>query len=163
MGHFRVKVYKEYFDFAAAHFITFLGRCETIHGHNYRVEVELDGQTGPDGFVYNFSDLKPLVRQLCSSLDHKMLLAAHNPHIKYKQQGEELEVTFAKRRYLFPLDEVAMLPINNTTAEELAQYLLKQLKAAIIAQNRPEQTTLTKIEVAVEEQPGQSAYYFEEW
>lgn len=163
MGQYRVKVYKEYFDFAAAHFITFLGRCETLHGHNYRVEVTLNGDTGPDGFVYNFSDLKPLVRQLCGSLDHKMLLAAHNPHITYTHENTELIVTFAKRRYVFPFEEVAMLPINNTTSEELAQYLLKQLKTAIIAQNRPEKATLTGIEVAVEEQPGQSAHYFEEW
>lgn len=163
MSQYRVKVYKEYFDFSAAHFVTFLGRCETIHGHNYRVEVALEGERGPDFYVYNFSDLKPLVRAACDALDHKMLLAAHNNHLEYREQGEETEVVFGKRRYLFPTPEVAMLPLENTTAELLASYLLKQLKAAITKQARPELATLRRIEVGVEEQPGQAAFYAEDW
>ena len=163
MSQYRIKVYKEYFDFSAAHFITYLGRCETLHGHNYRVEVVLEGERGPDSYVYNFSDLKPLVRQACAELDHKMLLAAHNTHLQYTTQGEELEVIFGSRRYLFPLSEVALLPIENTTAELLASYLLSNLKIAMKAQARPEMATLSRIAVEVEEQPGQAACYIEDW
>src|SRR4051794_40922002 len=112
--NYRVRVYKENFDFSAGHFITFGGLCETLHGHNYRVEVQLVGENGPDRFVYNFSDLKPLVRQECSLLDHRMLLATKNPLLQYEYSEDEVEVRFGARRYLFPRAEVALLPVENT-------------------------------------------------
>ncbi len=169
MSQYRVKVYKEYFDFSAAHFITYGGRCETLHGHNYHVEVTLEGERGPDSFVFNFSDLKPLVRRICDSLDHKMLLADHNALLKYqlnyeaKSAEQTIEVTFGKRRYLFPLEEVMRLPIENTTAEAIAAYILNQLRQALTIQARPELATLRRLEVGVEEQPGQAAFYSENW
>lgn len=163
MSNYRVNVYKQDFDFSAAHFITYSGRCETLHGHNYRVEVSLSGQNGPDAFLYNFSDLKPLVRQECKALDHMMLLAARNPLIKYTEQGQDLEVIFETRRYVFPKNEVVLLPIENTTAEALAFHLLSRIKEGMHQQNRIEFKNLQRIEVMVEEQPGQAAYYSEEF
>ncbi len=162
MSKFRVGVYKQNFDFSAAHFITYGGRCETLHGHNYRVEVALSGENGPDAFLYNFSDLKPLVRQECDALDHKMLLAANNSKLSYRHGDNEIEVAFEARRYTFPLNEVVLLPIENTTAELLAFYLLGRIRAGLEEQKRPELARLRQIEVMVEEQPGQAAYYAEE-
>ncbi len=162
-SNYRVRVYKEYFDFSAGHFITFGGQCETLHGHNYRVEVQLTGQNGPDRFVYNFSDLKPVVRQECNALDHKMLLAIKNPLLQYQQTENEVEVRFGARRYLFPLAETALLPLENTTAEELAAYLLGRIRAHLTQQQRPELSGLSHIEVGVEEKPGQMAFYSEEF
>ncbi len=162
-GNFRVRVYKEDFDFSAGHFITFGGKCEKLHGHNYRVEVALSGENGPDRYVYNFSDLKPLVRAECKALDHRVLLALDNPLLSYSYSEDELEVRSGGRRYVFPLSEVTLLPIQNTTAEELAVYLLGRLKAGLLAQARPELAQLRLLEVGVEEQPGQMAYYSEEF
>ncbi|MEI6043663.1 MAG: 6-carboxytetrahydropterin synthase [Chloroflexota bacterium] len=163
MSNFKVSVYKQFFDFSAGHFITYGSRCETLHGHNYRVEVALFGENGSDGFVYNFSDLKPLVRQECKALDHLMLLAAHNPHLTYTYGEGEVEVRFGTRRYLFPQEEVILLPIENTTAELLAYYLLRQIRAGLSQQARVELEKLHRIEVMVEEQPGQAAFYAEEF
>ena len=48
-GEFRVSVTKDYLVFASAHFITFSGhRCETLHGHNYRVGVVVEGALDPE-------------------------------------------------------------------------------------------------------------------
>ncbi|MEI7554882.1 6-carboxytetrahydropterin synthase [Candidatus Chlorohelix sp.] len=160
MGY-RIKVYKENFDFSAAHFITTSGRCESLHGHNYRVEVMLEGESGADAFLYNFSDLKPLVRLECNALNHKMLLARDNQQLRYNITGEELEALYQNRRYVFPVAEVVMLPVLNTTAEELARYLTGCIRKRILELNRPETKLLQAIEVGVEEQPGQAAYYFE--
>ena len=165
MSQYYVRVYKEDFDFSAAHFITYSGRCETLHGHNYHVEVNLEGERGPDSYVYNFSDLKPAVRRICASLDHKMLLADLNPLLKYQveEETQSIQVTFGKRRYVFPLDEVVRLPINNTTAEAIAAYILGLLRIELTDQARPELQTLRRIGVGVEEQPGQAAFYAEDW
>ena len=158
---YRVKVYKEYFDFSAGHFITFGGHCETIHGHNYRVEVLLEGENGPDFFLYNFSDLKPLVRQECEELNHKMLLAGNNSLIDLEIQNNEIQARFKDRRYVFPANEVVLLPVENTTAEQLARYLSGRIRERLLALNLPETAGLRQIEVGVEEKPGQAAYYFE--
>ena len=50
-SNFRVQVSKDYLVFASAHFITFRGhQCETLHGHNYRVGVAVEGAAMGGGF-----------------------------------------------------------------------------------------------------------------
>ncbi len=123
----------------------------------------MSGQNGPDRFLYNFSDLKPVVREECAALDHRMLLAANNMLLSYTYTESEVEVRTGTRHYLFPLAEVALLPVENTTAEELAAYLLGRIRDRLRSQARIENANLTTIEVGVEEQPGQMAYYSAEF
>src|SRR5262249_4273400 len=61
---FRVEVSKDYLVFASAHFITFRGhQCESLHGHNYRVGVAVEGAVDSEClFVLDFSVLKRIVR-----------------------------------------------------------------------------------------------------
>ena len=63
---FKVTVSKDYLVFSSAHFITFRGhQCETLHGHNYRVGVTVEGSVDDEClFVVDFSILKKIVRQL---------------------------------------------------------------------------------------------------
>ncbi len=52
---FRIRLDKEHHVFAAAHFITFAGDiCERLHGHNYRVAVELAGPLDDNSYVVGF-------------------------------------------------------------------------------------------------------------
>jgi 6-pyruvoyltetrahydropterin/6-carboxytetrahydropterin synthase len=62
-------------EFAAAHFLShYHGKCENLHGHNYRVRVwvrgaELDG----GGMLVDFGVLKQKLRELIAGLDHTNL------------------------------------------------------------------------------------------
>src|ERR1044071_9794360 len=89
-GEYRISVEKDYLVFAAAHFITFAGhRCETLHGHNYRVRVVVEGALDPDSwYVFDFGVVKRIMRKLCDDIGHKVLLAAENPHLQIAQQGD---------------------------------------------------------------------------
>src|ERR1044072_7903 len=89
-GEFRVLVTKDYLVFASAHFITFSGhRCETLHGHNYRVGVTGEGALDPGSWsVFDFGVLKRIMRKLCDDIDHKVLLAAENPHLQIAEAGD---------------------------------------------------------------------------
>src|SRR5207247_345143 len=80
-GAFKITVTKEDLVFAAAHFITLPGhRCETLHGHNYRVGAVVEGGLEPETwFVVDFIALKRLLKELTEELDHRVLLPAHNP------------------------------------------------------------------------------------
>src|SRR5918997_1161893 len=91
---FRVQVSKDYLVFASAHFITFKGhQCETLHGHNYRVGVAVEGTLDSETlFVLDFSVLKQITRKLVDEIDHKVLLPRHNPKLAFREEGGRLAV-----------------------------------------------------------------------
>ena len=60
----RVSVEKNRLRFAAAHFATFFGECEPLHGHNYVISVELEGDLTEDSWVWDFGDLKQLTKNI---------------------------------------------------------------------------------------------------
>ncbi len=61
--------------FAAAHNLReYHGKCEDLHGHNYKVRVILEGkELDSTGLVYDFVHLKQVIRNVIGSLDHKYL------------------------------------------------------------------------------------------
>src|SRR5436853_7849579 len=78
----KVKVEGGYLRFSSAHFITFGGKCERLHGHNYGVLVEIEGELGEDQVVFDFTVLKRLTREICQRLDHRFLLPLQNPQLE---------------------------------------------------------------------------------
>ena len=157
-GNFRVSVTKDYLVFASAHFITFAGhRCEGLHGHNYRASVTVEGALNQESwFVFDFVELKRIMKRLCDEIDHKVLLATQNPKLQVAEQGDSVTVAYeGKPRYVFPKLDCALLPIPNTTVEMLAQYLAGRVRAELGGGA----VHLKTIEVEVEENFGQSAVY----
>lgn len=61
--------------FAAAHSLRhFKGRCEALHGHNWRVEVVVRGsQLDQAGLVMDFAVIKQFMNQVLDNLDHRHL------------------------------------------------------------------------------------------
>jgi 6-pyruvoyltetrahydropterin/6-carboxytetrahydropterin synthase len=160
-SHFRVQVSKDYLVFASAHFITFRGhQCETLHGHNYRVGVAVEGSVDAEAFfVLDFSVLKQVTRRFVDEIDHKVLLPTQNPKLSYHEDGDRLRVDyFGQPTYVFPRRDCALLPIQNSTAEMLAQYLGGRVRDEL---TRAGHTHLTLLELEVEENYGQAATYRE--
>ena len=54
-----------------AHFLPGHPRCGQVHGHTYRVEVMIEGETREGGMVLDFSDLKTLTREVLQKYDHR--------------------------------------------------------------------------------------------
>ena len=158
-GEFRVSVTKDYLVFASAHFITFAGhRCECLHGHNYRARVTIEGDLNQESwFVFDFVELKRIMKRLCDEIDHLVLLPMKSARVGVVEQGDTVAVSVDGRpRYVFPRRDCALLPIPNTTVEMLAQMLTERLHAELQAQGAK---GLTAIEMEVEENFGQSAVY----
>jgi 6-pyruvoyltetrahydropterin/6-carboxytetrahydropterin synthase len=90
-------VFKD-FTFSAAHRIRgHTGGCENLHGHNYRVRVQVEAETLDRlGMVIDFADLKAVVGEIAGRFDHRVI--------------NELE----------PFDE------RNTTAELLAEWICRE-------------------------------------
>lgn len=62
-------------SFSAAHFLRdYNGKCENLHGHNYKVFVHVQGnKLNEGGMLLDFSILKKTLRAVCEKLDHKNL------------------------------------------------------------------------------------------
>ncbi len=158
-GAFRVSVTKDYLVFASAHFITFAGhRCEGLHGHNYRARVTIEGDLNQESwFVFDFVELKRIMKRLCDEIDHLVLLPLESDRIGVVEDGDTVSVSVdGKPRYVFPRRDCALLPIPNTTVEMLAQMLTERLQAELQTLGAK---GLTAIEMEVEENFGQSAVY----
>jgi 6-pyruvoyltetrahydropterin/6-carboxytetrahydropterin synthase len=159
MQSFRVQVTKDYLVFCSAHFITYSGHlCESLHGHNYRTSVILEGALDQNWYVFDFTQLKRLTKRLVDELDHRVLLPRDNPLIRLSESDGHIHAQYKESRYLFPAQDTVILPIPNTTAEMLAQYLARRVLDELAGQGV---TTISAIEVEVEESFGQSAVYRE--
>jgi len=86
-------------EFAAAHFLAdFHGKCERLHGHNYRVLAHARGDSlDGGGMLIDFGVLKGALREVCAALDHSNL--NDNPEF-----------------------------LNNPSAERIARYVFGELK-----------------------------------
>jgi len=62
-------------DFAAAHFLRdYNGKCENLHGHNYKVYAHVRGpELNEGGMLLDFTKLKGALREVCRQLDHTNL------------------------------------------------------------------------------------------
>jgi 6-pyruvoyltetrahydropterin/6-carboxytetrahydropterin synthase len=142
--------------FSAAHFTTFGGECEPLHGHNYDVLVEIEGSLTADSWVLDFGDVKRIVAGLCGELDHKFLLPLRNSTLDVIASDDEFEIRFADRRYVMPKADVVELDIDNSTAERLAEWFAGRIREALgdrSAQN------VASVTVGVEEAPGQAGWF----
>jgi 6-pyruvoyltetrahydropterin/6-carboxytetrahydropterin synthase len=69
---YRLKVIS---NFSAAHNLRdYKGKCEALHGHNYKVEVVLEGSMlDNNGLLIDFKDIKESLKKVIDKLDHKYL------------------------------------------------------------------------------------------
>jgi 6-pyruvoyltetrahydropterin/6-carboxytetrahydropterin synthase len=63
------------FNFSSSHFLTeYHGKCETLHGHNYKLIVTIKGPIKNDGLVMDYKIIKETVNEkVIEKLDHKHL------------------------------------------------------------------------------------------
>jgi 6-pyruvoyltetrahydropterin/6-carboxytetrahydropterin synthase len=149
---FEITVRGDRHAFAAAHFLTYGGgQCEALHGHNYRVAVTVRGELDEHGLVLDFLVLRDAIEALLAPLDHRTLLAGRSAHLRLAEEGDTVSVTTPERRMSFPLEDVVVLPIANTSAELLASHLAEALLERLgeTAGGAP-----SEIVVEVEESPG---------
>ena len=89
--------------FAAGHALrNYKGKCENVHGHNYRVRVTIEGQQlDPTGLLVDFVEVSGLLGGAIDYLDHRFI------------------------NDLAPFDEI------NPSAENIAKYFYDRLNGGI--------------------------------
>lgn len=133
------------------------GTREPLHGHNYRVQVKGDALELNSDMVFDFLDIKPIVREICDSLDHKLIIPKGNDKLKIFEEEKNFRIECPDESlFSIPKQDVILLPIENTSSERLAIYLSEQIRKATWDKF---QFKFKELEVEVEETPGQSAIY----
>ena len=152
MSEYSVRIAGDNLIYSAAHFIMLPGGiCEPLHGHNFRVAVELSGPLDEGGCVIDFLVLLEIMKSILAEVDHAVLLPARHPAIQVSAGVAEVEVRFAARRWVFPRPECRLLPVVSTTVELMADYLAQRLLAVLADRGiaRPQ-----RVRIELEESPG---------
>jgi len=111
------------FCFDASHMLdNHGGKCRNLHGHTYRLVVEIEGPLinhGPNnGMVADFSQLKMLVNtHLLEQLDHAFL---YNENNENETKIAKLLINMDRKVFAFP---------SCTTAELMSSYIYHHLSA----------------------------------
>lgn len=159
MERWSIAVEKEYLKFSCAHFLIFPdGSAERLHGHNYRVYAEVEGLLSRFGLVIDFQHIKPVIRALCDELDEHWIVPGEHDELRVEQSEDgQTRIRYRERRYQAPSEDVLVLPINNTSAENLAAYLGRELRSRL--QQRFPELEVRRLRLGVEETPGQRGIY----
>lgn len=146
---------KEDFKFSAAHFTLFPGGgAELLHGHNYRVRLELSGaHLDEEGLLVNLDLVKRAVRAFCARLDSRTLVPTESSRLRWARQEGGIEVRLGERLYLFPEADTLLLALPNTSIELLARLLWHELVPRLAG------TGVDHLAVSVEETAGQLCWY----
>jgi 6-pyruvoyltetrahydropterin/6-carboxytetrahydropterin synthase len=152
---FQLRLAKEDFAFAAAHFTLFPDEAaERLHGHNYRVRVELSGaELDAFGLLVPVAPMKARIRAVCAALAEHVLIPEKSPLLALRHEADAVHVGLGARSYRFPKSEVRLLPLPNVTIEALAQHVFGELAPALAG------SPVRRLRVEVEESSGQSAAF----
>lgn len=147
---------KQNFKFSSAHFLIFdENSAERLHGHNYQVRVEIgvpDSEAlRTTGFFIDFNLFKKYIKSALDRWDERVILPEFHPDMRFQKIGPTLEVRFRERFYAFPANEVVLLPVTNTSVEQLSRLLAEDF----IREFRPHKVTYVRVQV--EETAGQGA------
>lgn len=150
-----IRLAKENMKFSAAHFTIFNAReRERLHGHNFRVEVDIEARMLGNGMCFDYGIYKDRIVALCRELNEWTILPTRSKHLRIEEAGEQVFAHFDGQRIPFLRSDVLLLPIENATLEEFAQWFLLRLgedRDALRAHG------IAALEVRVYSGPGQCA------
>ncbi len=153
----RVTVKRDQYKFSCAHMTVFPdGTKERLHGHNYQLGLELELAAVDFARMLPFVAIKDCLAGLCLELRERVLIAEHNPLTTLvRVDADEVELTVCGKRYVFPREDVVLLPIDNVSVEALAAHLADRVLASLGPSLAP--GVVTALDVWVSESPGQGA------
>lgn len=104
------------------------GKCKNIHGHSYRMIVELKGEVNEGGMVMDYFDLKKVVNPIVEKLDHAFMVY---------EKDEEIV------RFLESVNSKKIIVNFQSTVENICRYILGEIKK----QNLPSNVNKVKVRI----------------
>ena len=151
-SYINIDGWKSNIRFSSAHIIPEYEKCGRLHGHTYAVHVEIGGKPDKKGIIMDFSLVKDVLRDIVNELDHRVLIPEKSSVVKIEKENDSVKIMSLGKHYVFPLNDCVFLPIESTSAENLAGYILEKVVEKISSSKQIE-----RIEIGVDEGYGQSA------
>jgi 6-pyruvoyltetrahydropterin/6-carboxytetrahydropterin synthase len=115
-----MKIAKE-FRWEMGHRLPFhKGKCVNLHGHSYKMLVEVEGDLDENGMVIDYYDLKAIINPVVEDLDHAYLV--------WKGDTELISMLDQLKSKKIVID-------YHSTAENMCLYFLDKIKNAGLPEN----------------------------
>jgi 6-pyruvoyltetrahydropterin/6-carboxytetrahydropterin synthase len=115
-----MKIAKE-FNWEMGHRLKFHeGKCKNLHGHSYKCMIELSGEPDVNGMVLDYFDLKAAVGPIIEKLDHGFMVCKTDTEVN---------------EFLDKINSRKIVVDFESTAENICNYLLTQIKLANLPKN----------------------------
>lgn len=125
-----IEIEKSYLHFSAAHFTIFSAtNRERLHGHNWRIAVEILCEMGSDGLCFDYAIYKKILKDLCAQYDEYTLIANDSPHLEITEDDAFFFIKHNNITQPLLKTDTILMPVKNITIESLAQYFLEQMTA----------------------------------
>jgi 6-pyruvoyltetrahydropterin/6-carboxytetrahydropterin synthase len=105
--------------------------CQNVHGHSYRLVVEIQGEADDSGMVVDFGEVASIVRPLVDQLDHSFMLDPDDAVMRRVLEEHGLKTTRVPFR---------------STAENIARWFLDRVGPHLLAK-----PTVSAVAVTVHE------------
>ena len=102
----------------------------------------------------DFVVLKKKLKAFVDEFDHRTILPGDSPDVDLKIEGDSVEAISCGKRYVFPLMDVVILDVTNTTAEEMTRHMVNRLVSEV---EFP--ANIRSVSVGLDEERGQTAWY----
>jgi len=125
-----LEFYEGPYTFCAGHFTIFSkDHRERLHGHNYSLAATVTAAMHEPGMTFNYKIFKDRLKSVCKKMDRHFLLPKNCPYLTFDEDTDYYYVTFNGEKIPFLKDDVLMLPIENTTLEDLSQWFVNEISA----------------------------------
>jgi 6-pyruvoyltetrahydropterin/6-carboxytetrahydropterin synthase len=149
-----IHIDKESHKFSAAHFTIFSAtERERLHGHNFSVSAKILAPVDDNGLTGDYAVYKQQIKKLCDALDEYTIIPSQSLYLTVEEEGDYFKVTHDQDVMLLLKADTLLLPLRNTTVEDLSNYLLETLvedEPFLAVQD------IRQIEVMVASGPGQT-------
>ncbi len=115
-----MKIAKEY-KWEMGHRLTFhQGKCKNLHGHTYKMRIELAGEPDNNGMVLDYYKIDNLISPILEELDHGVIVYQNDLELINLLENLNSKHTILK---------------NECTAENITYYILEKLKKTAFPEN----------------------------
>lgn len=96
------------------------GKCKNLHGHSYRLFLEVEGDLDDNGLLIDFYDLKVIVNPIIEELDHSFMVSSLDSELVELLNGIETK---------------KVLVDFQTSVENITKYLVKRISGSALPKN----------------------------
>ena len=143
--------------YSACHFIPRHEKCSRLHGHSYILRLRLEGDIGKDGMLMDFVVLKKELRKFIEEYDHRTLLPGRSDEVILTVGPDSVDAVCGSKKYTFPREDVVILEVPTTTAEEMAKMMVSR-----IVNDIEFPPNIRSVSLGLDEERGQTVWYTRE-